>query len=250
MVIIMIEKLKRVFLNKNLICAILFVYFLNVHFKITENNYLIYSAMAERNGYNDIFQLNYNYGIAVKWFALIFAIIILINIGIPKNLKQMFTDTKFTKFNKFILLPFTIFYILYVFHIGIYGIQTKTEYIKDLAMYPEVHDITLSEFENAEDFKTAVVYIESEDCQDCAEISQIIDDISKDYKIDVYKYNTIHDSNTNKEELDEVLKKYDIDAVPTVLIVIDGKIDKTLTGQDAFELYEIIEGYKQDGLGF
>ncbi len=240
------KKILNTVLNKNLWCFIFLAYLLNVHYKITEVDNFILQTMMDRYAYNDISELNFWTGIDVKYCILIFVIILVISVIYPKNLKEIISDSKFTKLSKTFILPITIIYMCYIFTIGVYSINTKAEYINDLAKYPKVIDITLNELENVEDLETAIVYIEREDCLYCVELSPTIENISKDYEIDVYKYNTIHDRDTNKEQLNLVLEKYDIDAVPTVLIVIDGEIKETLKGQEAFDIYEAIEKYKID----
>lgn len=80
--------------------------------------------------------------------------------------------------------------------------------------------ISLKEFgETGDDEKEMIFYMGRDDCAACLDIHPKLREIARRYHIQVFYYNTLLDRDTNPSALREVLNKYDITTVPTILVI-------------------------------
>ena len=228
----MIKHIKTILRNKNLWCFTFLSYLIYTHHNIIKSNLAIVNNMANEYSYTYTLQQKLYMVAEIKYILVFFVIILIICIIYPGNFAAMKSSTKITKTNKLLLIPVIIIYLLYMFYVVGYNINIKTEYLKNFGTYDKIIDISLNSLENSLEFETALIYIEREGCPDCISTSRIISYLSKDYGVSIYKYNTIHDREKNSKKLDEILTLYNVELVPSVIIIQDGKHIKTLSGGD------------------
>ncbi len=91
---------------------------------------------------------------------------------------------------------------------------------------PEYHmiRIPLKDFGITNDDEEMIFYMGRDDCEACLEIHPALRSLSQRFHVKIYYYNTLLDRDTNPAKLQEVLDKYQIKSVPTILVIRGSEI--------------------------
>lgn len=142
-----------------------------------------------------------------------------------------------------ILLTMTSFFILAFAYVTMYSFESrnseKIELIKVLEASKNMSSIDLESLkELEEDNYTGMVLVKREGCIFCATEVPALHDYLKRRQLGILFYDTAVDRMNKKEKVDEVMEQYDIELVPTLIIMNDGEVVQKLVGQDIVDQLE------------
>lgn len=98
--------------------------------------------------------------------------------------------------------------------------------------------INLEELDNIYDKNTGIIYVRRTDCYICKEVKPVLENFLIEKDIKAYYYDTSWDREKNKVYLENVLKKYNIEYVPTIFIIEKDNIVALFEGESIVEKLE------------
>ncbi len=105
---------------------------------------------------------------------------------------------------------------------------------------PKIIKISLTELDSIKtNKKSGIVYVSREDCPEYMDVYPKLEELLEELKLEEFSaeehvellyYDTINDRETVPEQVAEVLDKFGIDSVPTVVVVKGGEVQKAFDG--------------------
>ena len=202
-----------------------------------------------------------------RWIPLIvFAIsVVMLILGIIlfRNRLTVFDTVEtdpFPFFAKYLLFSIVAAGVLALFSWGIFNSQKKTHWIiysavsftvltfcfisiiQSYAIQREVERrdpeyrltrIALKDFGVTTNGEEMIFYMGRDDCAECVKIHPHLREMAQKYDVEVLYYNTLLDRETNPDALQNILDYYQIDAVPTILVMRNQEIIARFTTEKA-----------------
>lgn len=106
----------------------------------------------------------------------------------------------------------------------------------------QMQKLTMSTFmEFLEKDKTGFVYVKRDDCTQCIELNEYINDIIADTDIIIYYYSTSQDRDKNPDEMYKLLESINVVSVPVLLKIENGNITNSFTFEDKEQIANLIK---------
>lgn len=102
----------------------------------------------------------------------------------------------------------------------------------------ERFDEIISEKNTEATYNTMTIYVSREDCPACITMEPVVRDFCRKKDMKMLYYDTIQDREKRKEYMDKVLDKYEIDSVPTIIVIENGKVEQKFDGDTMLEDFE------------
>jgi len=116
----------------------------------------------------------------------------------------------------------------------VYTFSHQNEITKDpppKVTTPKIIKIPLTELDSIKtDKKSGIVYVSRKNCPECMDVYPKLEEFSAEEHVELLYYDTINDRETVPEQVAEVLDKFGIDSVPTVVVVEGGEVQKAFDG--------------------
>lgn len=95
----------------------------------------------------------------------------------------------------------------------------------------------LETFINGNTSKEQYLYIGRDDCPDCQKIFPTLIELNHTYHLGMRSYSTSQDRESRPDEMYEILDYLQVDSVPMILILKNGKVSERYSGDDFLALY-------------
>lgn len=158
-------------------------------------------------------------GYTTTWYSIFLAVIIVIASTYAFFMKR--------KWAKRIYLMLSVVGILacLCFCYAEYDLQKNWPQAEETAYFTS---IDLNEVETVCAGKAEILYIGRDGCPKCEKVLPELEAYANEHQLSISYYNTIKDRENNAEQMNKVLDGIGVQSVPALLVVKDGKIERSL----------------------